>query len=111
MIKSISELKSRFLRGMKPTQEDFANLIDSFVHRQDTSAVGKLSITKEQIVVTSDTNILESNNDYSNSDTLECVVNGVDRLFVFEFPNIFTFADGLRESDVLIIKKYSIVTV
>lgn len=40
-IKTAAHLKRRFLRGMYPTETDFADLIDSFRHRQD-----KISLTE-----------------------------------------------------------------
>ncbi len=40
-IKTAAHLKRRFLRGMYPTETDFADLIDSYRHRQD-----KISLTE-----------------------------------------------------------------
>jgi hypothetical protein len=34
MIKSIEHLKSRFTRGAKPTESDFFDIFDSFVHKE-----------------------------------------------------------------------------
>ena len=42
MEKNRSELKSRFKKGDKPTEQDYADLIDSFVHRLEDDFVDKL---------------------------------------------------------------------
>lgn len=41
-IRSIAQLKAWFRRGMHPTQEQFADLIDSYVHKED----GGMTITQ-----------------------------------------------------------------
>ena len=41
MEKNRSELKSRFKKGDKPTEQDYADLIDSFVHRLEVDFVVK----------------------------------------------------------------------
>ena len=38
MQKTLDELYNRFLTGMKPTQQDFRDLMDSFFHKSDLDA-------------------------------------------------------------------------
>ena len=65
MILSISQLKARFLKGMKPTAEDFANLIDSFVHKQGTQA--KVVFATETVVASVESNEINSLGTYSST--------------------------------------------
>ena len=111
MIISTSALKARFLAGMKPTQEDFSNLIDSFVHRQDDVTM-RVAFYKEYIDdIEADTNTVESKTDFASTDALEVFRNGQLIDFNFEAPNTFTFTETIETIDVLLIKKTYIVTV
>lgn len=109
MIKSISALKARFLAGMKPTQEDFANLIDSFKHRQDASDY-RVVFNKEVVPITVESNTIQSLSDYAATDAIEVFKNGQLIDYSFTPPNQFTFADAVEVGQQLMIKKTSIVT-
>lgn len=53
MIQSIEYLKSRFLRKLKPKQEDFRDLLDSFIHKtEDLAKIGlrELNHTKPYFI-------------------------------------------------------------
>ena len=110
-IRAINILKGYFLRGLKPTEAQFGDLIDSFVHRSDTNTnLYKLQVTKEFLTVTAETTVIESVNDYTLTDTIEVLVNITeDNSFVFTPPKTFTFPYLLLANDVVRIKKFSVV--
>ena len=109
MIISISALKARFLAGMKPTQEDFANLIDSFKHRQDASDY-RVVFDREIVPITVESNTVFTLSDYNANDAIEVFRNGQLIDYAFTPPNQFTFSDNIEVGSQLVVKKTRIVT-